>query len=700
MKRHLLYLLFLISYSEFYSQSRVVVDEDFSSNHYGWKEERGDGYTGSISKGKFHFESTNENSQWTFIKTDLNPKEENFEIESSIKLENGPENFGYGIVFGMYNDWSNYKGLYITSNGYFRLIHFYDKKSNTILDWQKCEFIKGNDSKKIRLIRENNCLKIFLNDKLVFTHCNFVWYGSKFGFIVAGKQKIAVDYLKISASPKKLPEVDPSWTKFTKENIGTEVNTKYNENSPVIAPDGKTLYYCTYYNPENIGDLNKTDVYFSELSKSNTWGKYKSIGSPINNNGSNWVISVSPDNNTLVLGNTYTPDGKLYGSGISISRRINSNSWSIPETQKIMDYVNNNQYVAYFISSDNKIMLLALEDETSTGNNDLYVSFLKSDNVWTKPQNLGVVVNTACSEFCPFLAADGKTLYFASYGHESYGSADIFLSKRLDDTWKNWSKPLNLGPSINSSGWESGFSISAKGDYAYMISDSGGVEGSTDIYRIKLAENQRPQPVLLVYGKVLNKKTNTPIEAAISYADLESGKEIGIARSSPTEGSYKIILPAGINYGFLASKEGFFPVSENIRLDTLKNYLEIERNLYLSPAEIGETISLNNLFFDLNKASLRSESYSELNRLGDFLTANPGVQIEIAGHTDNVGADDYNLKLSQQRTESVVAYLISKGIEKGRLTAKGYGKTKPLTDNDSEDGRAKNRRVEFSIKSK
>jgi OmpA-OmpF porin, OOP family len=291
-------------------------------------------------------------------------------------------------------------------------------------------------------------------------------------------------------------------------------------------------------------------------------------------------------------------------------------------------------------------------------------------------------------------------LYYASYGFESYGSADIFMSTRLDDSWTNWSKPVNLGPSINSAGWESAFSIAAKGDYAYMISEEGGVEGSADIFRIKLADYQKPEPVLLVYGKVLNKKTNQPLESTISYSDLTQNKEVGVASSNAADGSYKIILPMGKLYGFMAGKDGFYPISENINIDTLKEYIEIERNLYLAPVEIGQTVVLNNIFFDLNKARLKTESAAELDRLVEFLSKNPAINIEVGGHTDNTGSDDYNNKLSQQRSESVMNYLAEKGITKARLSAKGYGKSKPVAANDTEDGRAKNRRVEFLILAK
>jgi OmpA-OmpF porin, OOP family len=350
------------------------------------------------------------------------------------------------------------------------------------------------------------------------------------------------------------------------------------------------------------------------------------------------------------------------------------------------------------MTSDNKILLMSIDFGNSVGKKDIYVSFLQSDNTFSEPKNIGSTINSKADEFGVFLAADLRTLYFSSYGHENYGSADVFTSKRLDDSWTNWSKPLNLGPEINSPNWDGAFRISAKGDYAYISSATEqSIEGTSDIHRIKLNTEARPEPVLMIYGKVLNKKTSEPLSANISYNDLKDNKQAGIAISNPKDGSYKIILPIGKTYSFLADKKGFYSISENINVDTLKEYTEIERNLYLAPIEVGEVIRLNNIFFELNKADLKAESAAELDRLIKVLKENNSLVIEIGGHTDSQGADAYNATLSQNRVNTVIDYLTKNGIDKSRLSAKGYGEAKPIASNDTEEGRALNRRVEFTV---
>jgi outer membrane protein OmpA-like peptidoglycan-associated protein len=301
---------------------------------------------------------------------------------------------------------------------------------------------------------------------------------------------------------------------------------------------------------------------------------------------------------------------------------------------------------------------------------------------------MGNVINSAGSEGTPFLAADGKTLFFSSSGHKGYGSFDVFVSRRLDDSWVNWSTPENLGPNINTWASQLGYFMSAKGDYAYL--SSGG-----DIHRIK--NLAAVDPVILLSGKVLNNVTKKPMGAQIKYYDLTENKELGIAVSDENTGEFKIVLQKGKKYSFLAEKNGFYAVSESMDLKDLKEYKEINRDLFLNPVEKGQAIRLNNLFFEVNKSVLMPESYAELDNLIRLLSNQPGLKIEINGHTDSDGSDELNLKLSEERAKSVVAYLVSKGVKNDRLTAKGFGETKPAVPNTSNENKAINRRVEFKI---
>jgi len=328
--------------------------------------------------------------------------------------------------------------------------------------------------------------------------------------------------------------------------------------------------------------------------------------------------------------------------------------------------------------------------------NDIYVSFLNDDGTWTTPKNLGQDINTDRNEITPFLAADGVTLYFSTNGIEGYGDYDVYLSRRLDDSWEKWSKPENLGPDINTDGFDAYYKIDAAGDFAYFTSTKNSI-GLGDIYRIRIPKAGKPLPVALISGKVLNAITKKPIEAQVIYETLPEGYEAGLAHSAPVTGEYKITLPAGSKYGFRAVAEGYLSINDFIDLTHHKKYKEIKRNLELVPLETGSVIRINNIFFDYNLSELKEESFPELNRIIKFLNNNPNVEIEIAGHTDNVGSSAFNIKLSEDRAKAVADYFFKNNVNQKRVKYKGYGESKPIASNDTEEGKQLNRRVEFKI---
>jgi hypothetical protein len=220
------------------------------------------------------------------------------------------------------------------------------------------------------------------------------------------------------------------------------------------------------------------------------------------------------------------------------------------------------------------------------------------------------------------LAADDKTLYFVSEGHPGFGNADVWMTKRLDDTWTNWSKPVNMGNKINTPDFDAYFSIDASGEYAYFSSAKNSY-GRSDVFRIKMPKEAKPDPVVLIYGKVIDQKTNQPIKAKISYEQLPSGKEVGTANTSPEDMVYKIVLPFGENYGFMASADNYYSVTQNLDLSKLEAYQEMEVNLYLAPIQKDEAIRLNNIFFEFGKSVLKEESYPETQSFGKIINRQP-----------------------------------------------------------------------------
>lgn len=481
-------------------------------------------------------------------------------------------------------------------------------------------------------------------------------------------------------------------TNLAPENLGTRINSAYDEFYPVISPDGKTLYYCRTAHPKNFGA--KQDIWYSELQPDGFWGEAVNIGPPLNNDNANFVCSILPDNNTMIVGNLYYSNGRT-GPGISVSYRTKK-GWSFPQMLVIDDFHNRGPFVNYFLAADGKTLLMAIERDETYGEMDIYASFLLDNGNWSAPLNLGKDVNTAGTESTVFLAPDNRTLYFASEGHNGYGRQDVFMSRRLDDSWTKWSEPQNLGPSINTPDWDAYFSIPASGDYAYFVSGNNSF-GGNDIFRIPLPDELRPKPVVLISGIVSDAKTRQPVEADIVVETLKNGRAVAIAHSDPETGRYTISLPLGDIYGFHAVADGYIAVNDNIDLLEQTHYEELMRNLHLAPIEAGQSIDLNNIFFATGKWELQPESHAELNRLAKLLTTNTQLQVSIIGHTDDVGEESDNQKLSERRAQAVVRYLVEQGVNKQQLTAKGLGESAPETPNISDEARERNRRVEFRI---
>ncbi len=457
----------------------------------------------------------------------------------------------------------------------------------------------------------------------------------------------------------------------TRINMGPNINDpKVTDCYPNISPDAKTLYFSRQVN-------GNYDIYVSHLQLDGTWSLAEPV-KELNNEKDNYIFYIYPDGNNLLVNGAY-PD-----KGIC-KTTLTKNGWSKPEylefEQPIKEWDNHNPK----LSRDGKVMMLSF-------NRDIQVSFLQPNGKWSNPEKIKNL-STDTNEFTPFLAGDDKTMYFSSSGFGAK-SQDIFVTRRLDDTWKNWSEPENIGPPVNSTDWETFFVMPVKGNYSFVYSLK---EGGGDIFMIKIAEEMKPEPVMVINGKVLNKKNNQPIEAEVVYEDL-SGLTLSLtSRTNSITGSYKMVLSKGIKYGISAKAEGFLPTSESIDLTQLNEYQEKEVTLYLTPIEKGQTITLNNIFFETGKFDLKKESEAELNRLLEILKNNPKLKIEISGHTDSRGNEQANLTLSQNRANAVVNYLVLNGISRDRFVAKGYGKTKPISDNETEEGRQKNRRVEFKI---
>lgn len=482
------------------------------------------------------------------------------------------------------------------------------------------------------------------------------------------------------------------------------VNSSKGEYFPVLTIDGKTMYFTL-----SDGRRGGEDIYYS-LQNAGTWIKAKNMGAPFSTKENDAINSVSADGNMLVLFGSYNG---FIGGGDNFYVEKTATGWS--EIKPFPKPINSvNWDCDGFLTADGKAFIFTSDRRGGVGefvkggiyyhgeydgNTDIWVS-LKTDSGWSAPINMGPGINTPYTERSPFLHPDGKTLYFSSNGYYGLGSLDVYKSVRLSDTsWTEWSEPVNMGKEINTAGYDVAYKITTDGEYAYFSSDREGGKGNYDIYSIKLPDDMRPEKnVVTVKGKVTDENGN-PLNAALKWYELNTNRNIGSLTSNPETGDYIITLPNGSSYSYFAEKEGYYSVSNNVDLSNEKSFREITVDIVMAGVKTLEvtSIKLNNIYFDFDKADIKEESFTELDRVFKFLSDNPNLKIEISAHTDAQGGDDYNQQLSQKRAESVVAYLVEKGIDATRLTAVGYGETNPISDNESEEGRAQNRRVEMKI---
>ncbi|HEY5690710.1 MAG TPA: OmpA family protein [Cyclobacteriaceae bacterium] len=488
------------------------------------------------------------------------------------------------------------------------------------------------------------------------------------------------------------------------ERLDENINSDFNEFNPLLSPDGKTLYFSRSNHPENMGGVtDKEDIWYSELGTDGKWTLAKNLGPKFNNENPNFInaVSATPDGKSVIilLGNRYQEKGKMV-AGVSVSDNLNGN-WSNPKPLNIENNYNFNEKANYFMANTRKALLMSVERDDSRGDRDLYVSFQKNDSLWTAPLNLGENINTAGEESAPFLASDNVTLYFSSNGFSGFGGADVYMTKRLDDTWINWSEPENMGPDINTKLNDLFFNIPSTSEYAYYSREV--AIDNADVYRVKLPVFMSPEQIVIVRGRLIDSKTGEPIAAKIIYEQLPAGKEIGIAQSNPETGEYEIHLPGGYLYGVRAEADGHISSNQNLDLTKVIKEGEIKsQDMRLDPIELVKiepdaTIILNNIFFDFDMATLKAESFPELNRIVNLMNERPTLEVEISGHADATGPEEYNMGLSKRRAQSVVRYLTDKDIAEKRITVSYFGETKPIESNATKEGRRKNRRVEFKI---
>ncbi len=534
---------------------------------------------------------------------------------------------------------------------------------------------------------------------------NFI-FGAFLLFYVSGNPLIDVKYLAL-------------------ETLTEEINTRhYDEIAPCVSPDGQTLYFTRVGSPvfdktlieggTNISDIYEGRDYEQYLSKiysilagekindpvnsaynQDIWvarslniefDKIEHPAFPLNNALPNSVSTIDPTNQDLIVINQFVEGGGMRKGFSKVSRDENGN-WTFPEAIEINNYHNSGPDVNVTMSQDGQVMIMSLERDDSYGKSDLYVSFKTLSGNWTTPRNLGREVNSLFREATPHLSEDMRTLYYSS--NRGRKGSDIYVQTRLDDTWGNWSAPKKFTSPINSAADDSHPYFNEATGYLYFTSKR---NGSSDIFRVQITK-AKPKG-FMVKTQIHNASTKERLNSKVIIKKENYSESL-----TAYDGLVNINLSEGEKCTIIVEKEGYFDFQKEISLNEANLSENGEYNLVLDlkRIETGFSFTLEAIQFKQSEAVVLKESYPALDKLYSLLKRNGNLDIQIIGHTDNVGNKRALMLLSEDRAQTIKNYLVEKGIDQTRLEILGYGGNFPLNDNSSESLKAKNRRVEILI---
>nr|HPH46219.1 OmpA family protein [Chryseolinea sp.] len=466
------------------------------------------------------------------------------------------------------------------------------------------------------------------------------------------------------------------------ENIGNVVNSNLSEYSPIISSDGNTLIFTSNRGKSSKSGQSLEDIYVTRKTGT-VWNEPQKISTNINTAEYNdAAASLSPDGKTLFLyyeeggGDIYTSnfDGKDWSKPVPLNKNINTSMfWETCAS----------------VSPDGTKLYFASNRPDGYGELDIYVSEKDAKGQWGKATNLGSIINTPNNDDSPYIHYDGVTLYFSSDGHPRLGNSDIFVAEFKGG---KWNKPENIGYPINSWEYDGFFSISPDKKIAYYATVKEGGFGGADIYSIKFLEPRfkpKPKPIVVkveevkkeqakstdfvdpnivalrakkvvtvLRGKVIDEVDAKPLAATISLVDNETNKTVSKISSDPVTGEFELVIPHGGNYGVATEKTGYLFNSINFNLPKFAEFQEIDTHIIMSRAEVGSKVVLKNIFFEVGKSELKTQSVAEVEKILELLLANPNLMVQINGHTDNTGNVASNKALSLKRAKSVVDYIV------------------------------------------
>ena len=579
----------------------------------------------------------------------------------------------------------NYADIYIMKGDIFNFTLLSD---SAMKNYQRAIDIIGDPDPMLYYIAGNEGAKCGAYEYALKSLQLFLQKGIQYPEILPDAQKTIAN-CKFAIESMKNPR------SFELMNMGSGINSEWDEYLAALTADDEQIVF-TVKRPRDKGTvcafcLNEEDLYSSHKSVGE-WLPREELGAPVKSGYNEGAQCISPDGKYLL----YTMCDADFGMGscdLYWAKRI-GDRWSRP--RNFGAPVNTSSWESQpSMAADGMTVYFASSRPGGFGGMDIWKTTMTAEGEFSVPVNLGPAINTPGDDAAPFIHSDGRTLYFASNGRVGMGGYDLYYSTLQADG--TWSEPVNMGYPINSPADEINVFINAHGTVAYIASDKDGGYGGLDLYSFELDDQLRPNPVTYIKGRVRDAFSGEPLSARIEMIDLNTKQLLTATTSDPQTGSYLACVHTGGNILLNVSHPDYPFYSENFQIE--KSYTELSpylKDISLQPTDVGTVVTLKNVFFDFDRSELKPESFVELNKLADYLMKN-AIRIEIGGHTDDQGSEEYNDRLSENRAKAVYDYLIQKGIPAERLQYKGYGMRLPVADNSTEEGRAANRRTEFKI---
>ena len=619
-----------------------------------------------------------------------------------FKVRNFPndkENFEQALLLlkkgdKFYNkaDYAQALPLYIEANGF--------NSENSVLNSKiaMCFFYTSEPDKAIPYFEKYEKLQVKPDAEIIFFQAqayhleNYFENAEKYYEIAANKfskfekkQKFSAEHKKKQANSGLYLFNNPRDTQI--KNIGNTVNTASSEYSPAFSEQVEDIYVISgtnAYETQNESLKSKTkknEIYYFPKFENNTDKPKKT---DIQFNSSEYETSISFSHNgkfRLICNYENTSD-------IFISE-LERNTWSVP--QALPEQINSKYIESSAVITNDGNTIYFTSNRNKKSGFDIFVCRKDESGNWQQPQNIGNSINTDFDEISVSLHPDANTLYFSSNCEKSMGGFDIYkIQKNIDSLW---SEPQNLGFPVNTSFDEIYFTVPDSGMFAYLASNKKGGYGGYDIYSVAL--NDDIAYMTLLKGSIYEIDTKKPVVAMITVFD--SGQNFIGTGITEMDGSYELALPAGTDHLIYVDAPDYLFYSDKFTVEEVKSFTVIEKDISLVPNLEGAKVTMGAVTFDFNTSTINPSSFSTLDQVADFMKKNETLKIEISGHTDNIGSKAGNLKISKERADAVATYLIGKGIPKDRISSSGYGYDQPISDNNTEEGRQKNRRVEFKI---